>query len=151
SKNWFAYATNHLAEGSIGLQDRYSSACVSPIYTVFSCRKGVIPAYLYRLLKSPEFISQYKVHEQASVDRRGAVRYRDFAEIPFAIPSPSEQQRIAEILNTADKTMISTELLVAKLEHIRLGLIHDLLTQGVSKECRTSCVVDHADNEWPGT
>jgi type I restriction enzyme S subunit len=151
SRNWFAYATNHLAEGSIGLQNRYSSACVSPIYTVFSCREGINPSYLYRLLKSPEFISQYKVHEQASVDRRGAVRYRDFAEIPFSIPSPAEQQRIAEILDTVDKAILSTELLLAKLEQIRLGLIHDLLTQGVSEVCRTGLVVDSAGNEWPET
>ena len=36
-RGWFAYATNHLAEGSIGLQWAFDSACVSPIYTVFKC------------------------------------------------------------------------------------------------------------------
>ena len=80
SRNWFAYATNHLAEGSIGLQTRFSASCVSPIYTVFSCHVSVDPGFLFRLLKSPVATAAFQLHEQASVDRRGAVRYRDFAK-----------------------------------------------------------------------
>jgi type I restriction enzyme S subunit len=131
SRNWFAYATNHLAEGSIGLQDRFSSACVSPIYTVFSCGEGVDPSYLYRVLKSPDLLLHYKLHEQASVDRRGAVRYRDFAKIPLILPPLAEQQRIAGLLDKADKPIRSTERLIAKLELAKQGLLYDLLTNSV--------------------
>src|SRR5687767_4839165 len=53
-RDWFAYATNHLSEGSIGLQQDYEAALVSPIYTVFSTRDDVYPQYLIRLLKSDE-------------------------------------------------------------------------------------------------
>lgn len=133
SRNWFAYATNHLAEGSIGLQDRYSSACVSPIYTVFSCREGTDPRYLYRLLKSPQLISQYKLHEQASVDRRGAVRYRDFAKIPLVIPPLAEQWRIEQILDTVDEAIRLAERLTAKLEQCRQGLLNDVITRGIDQ------------------
>ena len=40
------YATNHLlSEGTLSAcRTDNSSACVSPIYTVFSCREGTIPA-----------------------------------------------------------------------------------------------------------
>jgi type I restriction enzyme, S subunit len=140
SKNWFAYATNHLAEGSIGLQDRFINACVSPIYTVFSCREETDPTYLHRVLKSPELISQFKLHEQASVDRRGAVRYRDFAEIPLVLPSLAEQRRIAEILDSADEVIRSTEQLILKLNQTRQGVIYDLLASGLD-QC------DHAQTE----
>ena len=136
SRNWFAYATNHLAEGSIGLQDTFSSACVSPIYTVFSCRKGTDPSYLYRVLKSPDISSQYKLHEQASVDRRGAVRYRDFAKIRLVLPPLSEQQRITEILDEADGAIRSTGWLIAKLKQAKQGLVHDLLTRGIDESGR---------------
>jgi type I restriction enzyme S subunit len=129
-KDWFAYATNHLAEGSIGLQESFSRACVSPIYTVFSCRDGVDPNYLYRVLKSPEISSKYKVHEQASVDRRGAVRYRDFSKIYLILPPLEEQQRVAEVLEAADEAIQATERLIAKLEQAKLGLLHDVLTRG---------------------
>jgi restriction endonuclease S subunit len=131
SLNSFAYATNHLAEGSIGIQDRFSNACVSPIYTVFSCREGADPSYLYRVLKSPELVSKYKLHEQASVDRRGAVRYRDFSKISLVLPPLAEQQRIAEILDMVDEAIRSAETLIAKLEQARQGLLHDLLTRGI--------------------
>jgi type I restriction enzyme, S subunit len=131
AKDWFAYATNHLAEGSIGLQEKFDNACVSPIYTVFSCRGENDPSYLQRVLKSPELISQYKLHEQASVDRRGAVRYRDFAKICIILPPLIEQQRIAAILDTADEVIRSTEQLIAKLEGGKEGYLHDLLTRGI--------------------
>ena len=42
-RDWFAYATNHLTEGSIGLQENYDEACVSPVYTVFSCNASADP------------------------------------------------------------------------------------------------------------
>jgi type I restriction enzyme S subunit len=102
-EGWFAYATNHLTEGSIGLQDSFGVACVSPIYTVFSCMDEVYPPYLFRVLKSPQMISKYEIHEQASVDRRGAVRYRDFGRIEIMLPPKREQRRIADILDAVDE------------------------------------------------
>lgn len=130
-KGWFAYATNHLAEGSIGLYFGNSAACVSPIYTVFSCGDEVFPEYLFRLLKSPAIINLYREHEQASVDRRGAVRYRDFSKIVVRLPPTIEQHRIAEILNTVDEAIRRTEQVIEKLQQIKQGLLHDLLTCGI--------------------
>jgi type I restriction enzyme S subunit len=132
-RDWFAYATNHLAEGSVGLQNTYDLACVSPIYTVFSCQSEVEPRFLFRLLKSPWMIMGYQVHEQASVNRRGAIRYADFATIPVALPPPAEQRRMAEILDTLDEAIRSTERLLAKLQGITTGLVQDLLTCGVDE------------------
>ena len=112
---WFAYATNHLAEGSIGLNNLGETGCVSPMYTVFSTRKHVDHEYLYHLLKSPELLNQYQLHEQASVDRRGSIRFSSFAEIPILLPPLEEQRRIAEILDTIDETIQATERVIAKL------------------------------------
>jgi type I restriction enzyme S subunit len=133
-RDWFAYATNHLAEGSVGIQDAYDLACVSPIYTVFSCRRDTIPGYLFRLLKWPQMIGAYQVHEQASVNRRGAVRYASFARIAITMPPPREQRRIAEILDSVDLAISSTERLIAKLTLTKQGLVYDLLTRGVDHD-----------------
>ena len=116
---WFAYATNHLAEGSIGLNDLGETGCVSPMYTVFSARDHVYKEYLYRLLKSPHLLDYYQLHEQASVDRRGSIRFRSFAEIPITLPPLEEQGRIVEILDTIDETIQATERVIAKLEFQR--------------------------------
>lgn len=132
-RDWFAYATNHLAEGSIGLQNLCATACVSPIYTVFSCRSAAEPRYLFRLLKRPEMLALYQVREQASVDRRGAVRYSDFATIPIGIPSPSEQARISDVLDAIDDAIATTERTIMKLTQVKLGLLHDLLSRGIDE------------------
>ncbi|WDQ02213.1 restriction endonuclease subunit S [Micromonospora chalcea] len=122
-RGWFAYATNHLAEGSIGLQQDFELACVSPIYTVFSCTDEVYPPYLFRVLKSPDLIAKYGVHEQASVDRRGAVRYRDFSRIEVALPPQQDQRRIVEILDTIEDQIANQRLVVEKTSHITAALI----------------------------
>jgi hypothetical protein len=123
-RHWFAYATNHLPEGSIGLQEEYDDACVSPIYTVFSARPDIDPRYLYRVLRSPTSIARYRISERASVDRRGAVRYSDFGKISIRLPPIDEQRRIVEILDSADEAIRSTERVVAKLRRIRTAVLH---------------------------
>lgn len=129
-RHWLAYATNHLAEGSIGLQDRYDAGCVSPIYTVFRCREGVDPYFLYRLLKSPALLAQYELREQASVNRRGAIRFSDFATICVTVPeSRDEQQRIAGILDVVDERIQYAEQWIAKAEVARRATLVDLLAR----------------------
>lgn len=47
---------------------------------------------------------------------------------PHAI---GEQRRIAEILDTLYEAIRTTETLIAKLEQVKKGLLHDLLTRGI--------------------
>ncbi len=133
-RNWLAYATNHLTEGSIGIQREYPLACVSPIYTVFSCRNCIDPEYMFLLLKSAHLLAAYLVHEQASVERRGAVRYSDFSKIHVDLPPLPQQNRIAKILSTVDEAIEQTEALITKTQQIKAGLMHDLFTRGVTAD-----------------
>ena len=43
----FAYATNHIDEGSIGCQTLYESALISPMYTVFKVSEKLDDSFLY--------------------------------------------------------------------------------------------------------
>lgn len=47
------------------------------------------------------------------------------------LPPIGEQRRIAEILDTLDEAIRTTEALIAKLEQVKKGLLHDLLTRGI--------------------
>ena len=47
--------------------------------------------------------------------------------------SLKEQQKIAQILDTLDTQIRKTEALIAKLEKIKEGLLHDLLTRGIDQ------------------
>lgn len=48
----FAYATNHIEEGSIGYQSIYKNSLISPMYTVFKTDSNMIDdIFLYKLLR----------------------------------------------------------------------------------------------------
>jgi len=49
------------------------------------------------------------------------------------LPPLPEQRRIAEILDTVDEAIRKTEEVIAKLEQMKQGLLHDLLTRGIDE------------------
>lgn len=51
-------------------------------------------------------------------------------EVP--LPDPSEQRKIAQILDTLDTAIHETEAIIAKLKAVKQGLLHDLLTRGIA-------------------
>jgi len=57
--------------------------------------------------------------------------WHDLRSVEVFVPSLAEQQRIAEVLDTVDKAIQDTEKLVSKLQRMKQGLVHDLLTWGV--------------------
>jgi type I restriction enzyme S subunit len=124
----FAYATNHIEEGSIGYQNLCDIGLVSPIYTVFKTKDAVDDAYFYRLLKSSLMIHLYRVNTSASVDRRGSLRYGEFAEIKVNLPKIPEQRAIAAVLDTADAELRLLRQQRAALDHQKRGLMQQLLT-----------------------
>lgn len=62
---------------------------------------------------------------------RPKVTLRDFRELRLPLPPLPEQRRIAEILDTVDEAIRNTEEIITKLKHVKLGLLHDLLTRGI--------------------
>lgn len=52
--------------------------------------------------------------------------------LQLPLPSPAEQSKIAEILDTLDEAIRATEVIVAKLKAMKQGLLHDLLTRGIA-------------------
>jgi type I restriction enzyme S subunit len=124
----FAYATNHIEEGSIGYQSIYDEALISPMYTVFETKGEVDHAFFYCLLKTELYRHIFEINTIGSIDRRGALRWNDFAKIKVALPSIAEQRRIAEVLNACDREI---ELLRQQLDALRRqkrGLMQKLLT-----------------------
>lgn len=123
----FAYATNHIEEGSIGLQDLMDFGLVSPMYTVFKT-KGVNNKFLYKLLKTPRLIFEYQRHMTASVERRGGLRWGAFSKIKVTIPSLEEQNAIATFIETAEKEIEQLEQKLKLLKDQRNYLLNNLIT-----------------------
>ena len=58
-------------------------------------------------------------------------RDRFSRKFPWRLPPLPEQRRIAEILDTLDEAIRKTEQVIAKLQQMKQGLLHDLLTRGI--------------------
>jgi type I restriction enzyme S subunit len=56
-----------------------------------------------------------------------------FYQTPVHVPQLADQRAIAEILDTVDEAIGSTEQFVAKLQQMKQGLLHDLLTRGIDE------------------
>ena len=127
-KHHFAYATNHIEEGSIGYQEIYNEALISPMYTVFKTDKTINDTFFYKLLKSHPLVYQYQNRMEGSIDRRGGLRWDAFSIIKIHLPSPEEQTAIAQVLQAADKEISLLKAKAEKLREQKKGLMQVLLT-----------------------
>jgi type I restriction enzyme S subunit len=124
----FAYATNHIEEGSIGYQNLYDQALISPMYTVFETNGKIDDGFLYKLLKTELYRHTFEVNTSASVDRRGSLRWNVFAQIKIPLPSLPEQRAIAEMLDTCEQEIMLTNKQLDRLQQQKKGLMQRLLT-----------------------
>ena len=59
------------------------------------------------------------------------LKHRDYLDQSVLVPPLPEQQLIASILDTVDEVIRKTEEVIAKLQQMKQGLLHDLLTRGI--------------------
>jgi type I restriction enzyme S subunit len=126
--NHFAYATNHIEEGSIGYQSTLDEALISPMYTVFKTDKSVNDEYFFKLLKSHRLIYEYNARMEGSIDRRGGLRWDAFSILKIKLPSLEEQTAINQVLQAADNEVQVLSSKLDKLKEQKKGLMQVLLT-----------------------
>lgn len=125
----FGYPSNHIEEGSIGLQNICNTGIVSPIYTVFRVdQEKVNPDYLYKLLKTNLYRHIFQASTSSSVDRRGSLRWKEFSKIEIPLPNIEEQTKIANTINVFDKEIVILKELLEKYRLQKRGLMQKLLT-----------------------
>ena len=125
----FAYATNHIEEGAIGLQMQYDLALISPMYTVFRIdNKKVDPLYLFYLLKSPCYVRKFKKRTEGSVNRRGGLHWHSFSQIKVKLPNVEIQKKIAKILKYSQTELDLLSKKLAAFQKQKHGLMQKLLT-----------------------
>lgn len=94
---------------------------------VFSDRAD--PNFYYHL--APLLVSE--LTRRASGTTFLEISGREFGSVRVPLPPLSEQRRIAEILDTLDEAIRGTEQVIAKLQQMKQGLLHDLLTRGIDE------------------
>lgn len=127
-KNQFAYATNHIEEGSIGILKNVQVGLISPMYTVFEFGDEINLNYAYSLLKTDFYINEYKRRMEGSIDRRGGLRWTEFSKIFINLPSLEEQNKIADVLNKSNEELKQYKLKLENIKQQKKGLMQQLLT-----------------------
>jgi type I restriction enzyme S subunit len=69
----------------------------------------------------------------------------DLLPYPVTVPSPTEQSRIAAVLDAVDEAIAKTEAVIAKLKQVRAGLLHDLLTRGLDENGQLRDPIAHPE------
>ena len=125
----FGFPSNHIEEGSIGLQNLADTGVVSPIYTVFRFNPDeVLAEYAFAVLKTELYRHIFEISTSASVDRRGSLRWSEFSRIPFPVPPLAEQEAIAEVLRASRRELDSLRDDIGAVTRQKRGLMQKLLT-----------------------
>lgn len=125
----FGFPSNHVEEGSIGLQNLVDEGLVSPIYTVFRFDPARVDNdYAYSVLKTELYRHIFRVSTSASVDRRGSLRWSDFSMLPFPLPPIDEQRAIQMVLAEGQSQIDRQQAERAALSKQKRGLMQKLLT-----------------------
>lgn len=132
----FGFPSNHVEEGSIGLQNLTDVGIVSPIYTIFRFDPERVDAdYAFAVLKTRVYQHIFAVSTSSSVDRRGSLRWSEFSKLPFPLPSLAEQRAIVAVLHTAQTELNSLNSEIETLTRQKRGLMHKLLTGEWRVQC----------------
>lgn len=122
------YPSNHVEEGSIGVQEVTQRGLVSPIYVVMRPKEGVDTYFLQRLLKLDSFRQEFARVTNASVNRRGSLRWQAFSQIEVSIPHESEQGAISGVIRDAESAVATLRDQVDKAKAVKQGMLQELLT-----------------------
>jgi type I restriction enzyme S subunit len=99
--------------------------------------------WLYYFLQSVDFRLMNEATGVPSLSRDFLYRI----EIPT--PTKEEQTQIAAILSTIDKAIEQTEIIIAKQQRIKTGLMQDLLTRGIDEHGNIRSEETHAFKDSP--
>lgn len=96
-------------------------------------RVGNLPVYIYYVVTSDFFLRERDRLCVGSTQQ--AVSDRALRGISVRLPrSAQEQEKIARILQTIDRSIEKTEALIDKYKQVKAGLMHDLFTRGIGTD-----------------
>lgn len=123
-KGDIAYNMMRMWQGAFGVAPE--DCMVSPAYVVLSPEGNACSDLFGYLFKLPKYLQLLTSHSQGLTLDRLRLYYKDFARIPVLIPSPLEQQKIADCLASLDNFIIAQTQKLAALKTHKKGLMQQL-------------------------
>ncbi len=126
-KGMFGYNPSRINVGSLGRLDEQEEGVLSPMYVVFKIDEDFLNSD-YLLFWFSSYEARYRIESGAQGSVRETLNFDAMRAFPFKLPPLEEQQKIASVLNTADREI---ELLTKKIEHLKIekrALMQQLLT-----------------------
>ena len=123
-KNDIAYNMMRMWQGAFGVA--VEDCMVSPAYVVLAPQEGVSSDFFGRLMKTPCLLRSLTSQSHGLTKDRLRLYYKDFAQIALPLPSPAEQQKIAECLSSVDELMAGQARKVDAIKTHKKGLMQQL-------------------------
>lgn len=120
------YNTMRMWQGVFGLSPM--EGIVSPAYTVCRPTSRIDGLFAAQLFKLPSLVHRFYQHSQGLVSDTWNLKFVHFAMIKVAVPSITEQRKIAGVLQTIDQEIAILERLYELLDKQKRTVIHKLLT-----------------------
>lgn len=121
-----AYNMMRMWQGASGLAE--NEAIVSPAYVVLAPKENLDPRFAAYLFKTPRMIHSFWAYSYGLTNDRLRLYPKDALKVPVDIPPLPEQKKIAEILQTWDKAIETSEALLATARTQKRALMQTLLT-----------------------
>ena len=132
------YNSMRMWQGANGISP--CDGIVSPAYTVLMPKIPISNGYFAALFKSPNLINEFRKNSQGMTSDTWNLKYPQIETIKVCIPALSEQNRVADMLDTLERRIAKQAKLVDSLKKYKRGLISELLKQKL--------VLSHESEKW---
>ena len=135
--------------GALAQNTGDESGIISPLYPTFNVKNTYDPAYIYRLLLTPEMIQRYDSIAYGSVPRRRRSSVKDFLSLQIPTPPPlDEQRRIAAILDKADAIRQKRRQVIVHLDSLAQSIFQRMFGSS-SKRAKLGAIFEVSTGSTP--
>lgn len=139
----FAIARRQIIHGASALAtDEFADAAASSSYSMFVGRDGCATEFFARLASHPLMYAYFLDASHGIVIEKMNFDVKRWLSYPINLPPVHEQMHIVKILDAVDEAIDSTERLISKLEHVRQGLLNDLLMHATANVAKPTPLGD---------
>ncbi len=125
--NDFIYSSNNLETGSIGL-NKYGSASISPVYSIFYPTELADSDFLGRRLTRKDIIFEMIKWRQGVIYGQWRIHESDFQKIKILLPVVKEQEQLGLVFDQLDTLITLHQRKLDKLKDVKQSLLENMFS-----------------------